>query len=101
MSQYAFRLAGDAIGIGISRLYSFLGLMPVTITGPGVGFFDLMQSGFEKHVNTNLQVRFESVPEISVEMDEPNLIYEGNAEASLVDLDMNVIAESRAEGLGQ
>ncbi|MEM7463800.1 MAG: ROK family protein [Pseudomonadota bacterium] len=101
MAQYAFRLAGDAIGIGISRLYSFLGLMPVTITGPGVRFFDLMQSGFEKHVNTNLQVRFESVPEISFEMDEPNLIYEGNAEASLVDLDMNVIAERRAEGLGQ
>lgn len=101
MAQYAFRLAGDAVGMGISRLHSFLGLMPVTITGPGVRFFDLMQGGFEKHVNTNLQVRFESVPEITFEIDEPNLIYEGNVEASLVDLDLHVIAERRTEGLGQ
>ncbi|MGI9400176.1 MAG: ROK family transcriptional regulator [Rhizobiaceae bacterium] len=100
MAQYAFRLAGDAIGMGISRLHSFLGLMPVTITGPGVSFFDLMQSGFEKHVSANLQVRFESVPEVNFELDEPNLIYEGNVEASLVDLDQNVIAARRAEGLG-
>lgn len=99
MSEYAFRVAGEVLGMGISRLYSFLGAMPLTITGPGLRYFDLMKAGMENHIHNNLPARFGQVPEIAFEAEEAILIFEGNVEASLADLDRNVIAERKLMGV--
>lgn len=40
---YAFRQAGTALGMALSHLFNLMGPMPVTITGAGLGFFDLME----------------------------------------------------------
>ena len=45
MSEYAFRQAGLALGQGLSRVLSLYGSMPVTITGPGTRFLDLLSRG--------------------------------------------------------
>ncbi len=92
-AAYAFRLAGEALGIGLSRLYSLYGVMPLTITGPGLIFFDLLEDALRKHMAHNLQVRFGSLPAISFEVEETNLIFRGNVQASLSDLDESVIAK--------
>jgi len=97
MAQYAFRQAGDAIGIGISRLHSFLGTMPVTITGPGIAFFDLMKESMEAQIRNNLQVRFDTMPDIVIDTDEAELIFQGNIQASLADLDAGIMAERKSE----
>ena len=93
MAEYAFRQAGDVIGMGLSRLHSFLGTMPIAITGAGTAFLDLMMPGIEGHVKSNLQVRFDRMPPITIEADEAGLIFQGNVDASLNELDMNVIAK--------
>ncbi|MGB7334525.1 MAG: ROK family transcriptional regulator [Salaquimonas sp.] len=97
MAGYAFRQAGDVIGMGLSRLHSFLGTMPITITGPGANFLDLMLPSMEVHIKNNLQVRFENMPALTVEMNEAGLIYEGNVQASLGELDVNVIAKRKLQ----
>jgi predicted NBD/HSP70 family sugar kinase len=101
MAQYAFRQAGDAIGIGISRLHSFLGTMPVTITGPGMAFLDLMREAMETQIKNNLQVRFDEMPSLQVDEDEAGLVYQGNVQASLADLDTGIMADRRVYGRTQ
>ncbi len=92
MTTYAFRQAGEVIGMGLSRLHSFLGTMPITITGSGARFADLLLPSIQSHIKNNLQVRFDEMPPIEIEMDETDLIFRGNVQASLADLDQNVIA---------
>ena len=48
MSEYAFRMAGEAIGIGIGRLLTLFGPMPIAITGAGISFYDLLQEAIFK-----------------------------------------------------
>ena len=98
MAAYAFRQAGDVIGMGLSRLHSFMGTMPVTITGPGARFSDLMMPGMEAHIKSNLQVRFDTMPDLAIENDEAALIYQGNVGTSLGELDTNVIATRKSQG---
>lgn len=97
-AAYAFRQAGDVIGIGLSRLHSFMGTMPVTITGPGALFSDLILPSIQSHIKSNLQVRFDTMPEISIDSDDAALIYQGNVATSLADLDSNVIAMRKSTG---
>lgn len=97
MAAYAFRQAGDVLGMGLSRLHSFLGTMPITITGTGAKFLDLMLPSIEHHIKNNLQVRFEDMPSLTVDTDESSLIYEGNVQASLSELDTNVIARRKLQ----
>jgi predicted NBD/HSP70 family sugar kinase len=94
-AEYAFRVAGEVLGIGLSRLHSFLGTMPVTIIGEGTQFIDLLMPGIETHIKKNLQVRFDSMPPLTVGEDEAELIFQGNVQASLADLDGNVIADRK------
>lgn len=95
MAEFAFRQAGDALGIGISRLHSFLGTMPVTITGPGLAFLDLMKESMEAHIRNNLQVRFDTMPNMLIDDDEAGLVFQGNIQASLADLDAGMMAERK------
>jgi len=78
MAEFAFRQAGEVLGIGMSRLHSLYGPMPLTVTGPGVKYWDLMQASFEAPIRQNLQVRHGKMPEISIEENQSQLIFEGH-----------------------
>ena len=41
---FAFRQAGEVLGIGVSRLMSMYGPMPLMITGHGLRYYDLMKA---------------------------------------------------------
>jgi len=91
-ARFAFRLGGEAIGVGLSRLFSLFGTMSITLTGGGVRHFDLMQEGFDAHLQANIQSRFAAPPVISMETDEAPLIFDGNVQASLTNLDDTMVA---------
>lgn len=95
LAQYAFKQAGEVLGMGLSRLHSFLGTMPIMVIGPGLKFFDLMRDEFEKNIKSNLQVRFDEAVQITTNENEPILIYQGNIQASLADLDANIISDKQ------
>ena len=80
-SEYAFRLAGEALGVGLSRLVSLFGAMSITVTGRGVRNFDLLEPGFRAPLADNLQIRFAKSPEIRLERNETQMIYDGNVKA--------------------
>ena len=75
-----------------------MGTMPVTITGPGARFSDLMLPSIKAHIKSNLQVRFDTMPELAIDEDEAALIYQGNVATSLADLHSNVIAMRKSQG---
>ncbi len=95
MAQFAFRQAGEVLGIGISRIYNILGTMPITITGAGMHYFDLMHDEFVQNIKSNLQIRFETMPEINLVEEESHLIFEGNYQTMLGELDTNILAGSK------
>ncbi len=86
-AQYAFRNAGEALGAGLSRLFSLMSPMPVTITGPGAEHYDLMSEGLAACLKDNLVLRSQPVPKISVIPDESQLVFSGNVQTSLGELD--------------
>ncbi|MGH1350128.1 MAG: ROK family transcriptional regulator [Methyloligellaceae bacterium] len=91
MAEYAFRLAGEVLGTGLSRLYSLHGTMPLTITGPGIRYLDLMLPSVKKHIAQNIQVKFGGMPEITIRDDETSLVFEGNILSCLSDLDLRIM----------
>lgn len=95
-AQYAFRIAGETLGIGISRLMSVYGIMPLTISGRGLKYFDLMREGFEEPLNQNLNVRLEKMPAIEFHSGQTSLIYEGNIANCLKQLDANILSANAA-----
>lgn len=95
MSQFAFRQAGEVLGVGISRLLSLFGPMPLAITGPGLKYYDLMQASFEEPLRNNLQVRHGKMPEITLHSEQQTLVYDGNVESGLSYLDANVLAAGK------
>lgn len=92
MAEFAFRQAGEVLGIGMSRLHSLYGPMPITVTGPGVKYWDLMKSSFEAPLHQNLQVRHGQMPKITIEENQSQLIFEGHVSTCLSDLDADVIS---------
>jgi predicted NBD/HSP70 family sugar kinase len=86
-AEYAFRQAGEVLGVGLSRVYSLYEPMPLTITGPGIRYLDLMLPALEANLANNLVVRFAGAPKISIRGDEGELIFQGNVQACLSDLD--------------
>lgn len=86
-AEYAFRQAGEVLGVGLSRVHSLYEPMPLTITGPGIRYLDLMLPALEANLANNLVVRFAGAPEISIRDDEGELIFEGNVQACLSELD--------------
>ncbi len=86
--QHGFNKAGEAIGVGLARLISMYGSMPIVITGQGVSLFDLLEPELRFHLNEGLSVRLGAPPEIILIEDEINLIHEGNKSTSLNILDI-------------
>lgn len=87
-AQHAFNKAGEALGVGISRLITMYEPMPVLITGQGMSVFDLLEPEFRFHINAGLSARIGAPPEIKLIEDEVNLIHEGNKNTSLHRLDV-------------
>ena len=86
-AEYAFRQAGEVLGVGLSRVHSLYEPMPLTITGPGIRYLDLMLPALKANLANNLVFRFAAPPEISIRDDEGELVFQGNVEACLSDLD--------------
>ncbi len=91
MAEYAFRLAGKVLGTGLSRFYSLNGTMPLTITGAGTRYLDLMLPAIKTQIEKNLQVKFGGMPEISIRDDDTSLVFEGNIQSCLSDLDLKIM----------
>ncbi len=91
MAAFAFRQAGVALGTGLSRLLSLFGLMPIVITGPGTRYYELLQSGLESGLKQAHVVRMQGMPEITTELNEPELVYEGHIGRSLNIMDERII----------
>ncbi|MCA1490756.1 ROK family transcriptional regulator [Sinorhizobium alkalisoli] len=92
MAGYAFRQAGLALGIGISRLISLYEPMPIFVTGPGLRYFDLLQKGVEEGLQQSLQVRLQGMPEIAVATDEQQLAFDGHLNRALTAVDGDIAA---------
>lgn len=90
-ASLAYREAGLALGIGMSRVFSLYRHLPVFITGPGARHFDLMQSGFEDGLAQSQVVRMEGMPVVSVSHDEQQLIFEGQLDRALAVLDEDIV----------
>ena len=90
-AEYAFRRAGEVLGIGISRMFTFYAPVPITITGPGIRYLDLMLPSIKSHIEDSLFFRFEDIPEISIVDEEGPLVFDGNLQASVYDLDQQVV----------
>ncbi|MDM9628979.1 ROK family transcriptional regulator [Rhizobium sp. S152] len=92
MSAFAFRHAGIVLGNGLSRLLSLTARMPVTITGPGTRYFDLLRPGIEEGLAQSHLVRMEGMPELRVVLDEPMLVFEGHLNRALSVIDGDIVA---------
>lgn len=91
MANYAFREAGLALGFGLSRVFSLNSHMPVFITGPGARYFDLMRAGIEEGLSQSQVVRMEGMPALSVEVDEPQLVFQGHLERAMALVDEDIV----------
>lgn len=86
-AEYAFRQAGEVLGVGLSRVHSLYEPMPMTITGPGIRYLDLMLPALKANLANNLVVRFTAPPEISIRDNESELVFQGNVQTRLSELD--------------
>lgn len=91
MAAFAFRQAGLALGNGLSRLFSLHGNMPVFITGPGTRFYDLLKAGIHEGMVQTSAVRLGGLPEITIELDEPSLVFDGHMGLALSRLDEDIV----------
>ncbi|MDG2405734.1 MAG: ROK family protein [Paracoccaceae bacterium] len=97
MIRFAFRQAADVLAIGLSRMMTIHGPMPVTIAGPGVAYFDLMQGQFKSYLEQNLRIRVSHMPRISIENNERQLVFASNAKVSLAAFDRDYVATRLVE----
>ncbi|MBO3758396.1 ROK family transcriptional regulator [Ciceribacter sp. L1K22] len=92
MPSYAFREAGLALGYGLSRLLSLYGHLPISVTGPGARYFDLLHPGLVDGLSEAQVVRMFGVPALSVVSDEPMLVFEGHLDGALTVMDEDLVA---------
>lgn len=92
MAQYAFRQAGLALGQGLSRVLSLNETMPITVTGPGTRFYDLLAGGMEEGLRQSLHVRLNGLPKIDIVSNEAELVFDGHVDRTLAAVDLKVAA---------
>lgn len=95
MTQYAFRQAGEVLGVAIARVQSLFGPMPITVTGPGSAFYDLLEPAMSQQINQSLRIRLEGQCEIIQGKILSDLVYQGNIETCITELDNTVIAQRK------
>ncbi|WFU07876.1 ROK family transcriptional regulator [Rhizobium sp. CB3090] len=87
----AFRQAGLALGIGLSRVLSLHESMPIAITGPGTRYYDLLLEGISEGLAESHVVRMEGMPELRVMADEPTLVFDGHLNRALAMMDEDIV----------
>ncbi|MDE1994441.1 MAG: ROK family transcriptional regulator [Rhizobiaceae bacterium] len=92
----AFRQAGLALGIGLSRMLSLHERMPVAITGPGTRYYDLLMEGITDGLADSHVVRMEGMPELRLMADEPTLVFEGHLNRALAIIDNDIVRTGNA-----
>ena len=92
MIRFAFRQAADVLAMGLSRLMTIHGPMPVAIAGPGLSYLDIMEEQFKTHLEKNLRIRVSHIPQISIEQNERRLIFTSNTKVSLAAFDSECVA---------
>ena len=91
----AFHQAGEALGLGLSRMASIYGSMEIVMTGAGVEYFDLMQPMIRKHLNANNMHRFGHDITLQLRADEASLGFEAACQFSLQQIDESLVAPRR------
>lgn len=94
MPAYAFREAGLALGQGLSRLLSISGPLPITFAGLGARHFDLLRAGVEEGLSQAQVTRMVGLPELSVALEEPLLVFEGHLQRALAVLDEDIVSQA-------
>ncbi len=89
---HAFRLAGRAIGYGLSRLLAVFDPDCVVISGPGSHAFHLMAEEFTAALDASLVARVNGRPEIRTLADESEPIFNGLLLHTLSDIDQHDFA---------
>ncbi|WP_165775608.1 ROK family transcriptional regulator [Paramylibacter kogurei] len=92
MTEFAFRQAGTALGLSLSRLFNVLGPMPLTIVGAGLQFYDLLKHGLEKQLQDSFLVRMGQAPNVSFEPNEDRLAFDSNSFVTLREYDKTEVA---------
>ncbi|MGB1157239.1 MAG: ROK family transcriptional regulator [Alphaproteobacteria bacterium] len=93
--QIAFLAAGEAIGLGLSRLASVYGAMDVVVTGSGTEYFDLMEPVITKQLGENLLTRLGTEVTLTLKQDEPSLVYEALRSNTLSFIEEQLVATRR------
>lgn len=93
--QIAFLQAGEAIGLGLSRLVSVYGSLDIVVTGFGAQYFDLMEPVIAKHLSANLMTTLGNAVTLNVQRDEPTLIYEALSGNTLTYIEEELVAPRR------
>ena len=88
----AFRIAGGAIGFGISRLMTVFDPSHVVIVGPGAEAFSLMRDDIEAAIAASLVGRLHGVPKFLTHGDESEPIFKGLSDRALTEIDQNLFA---------
>jgi len=92
---FAFRQAGTALGMCLSRMFNVLGPMPLTIVGAGLEFYDLFRDGLEEKLNENFLVRGGHRPNVTLYSNESKPTFESNVFVSLRRYDRTIVATRR------
>lgn len=89
---YAFRQAGIALGMCLSRMFNVLGPMPLTIVGKGLEFFDLIQEGLEQQLHQSFLVRLGQEPAIRLHTEDSEMSFDSNVSVTLREFDRDYVA---------
>jgi len=92
MAGFAFRQAGVALGLCLSRMFNVLGAMPVTIVGKGVEFFDLIEEGLEEQLNNSFLVRMGQEPALRIQGKDSEMAFNSNVSVTLGRFDRSIVA---------
>ena len=93
--QIAFLQAGEAIGLGLSRLISVYGSLDIVITGFGTEYFDLMEPVVSKHLSANLLTKLGKEVSLTIQPNEPAMIYDASNSNTLTYIEEKLVAPRR------
>jgi len=91
-AEYAFRAAGECLGLALSRLNSLLTVSDITITGYGTRFIDLLMPSIQEGLGQTMQAKQGRMPNVHIELEEAEFIHAGNMQWSLAKLDEHRVA---------
>ena len=88
----AFRIAGEAIGLGLGSLFALIDPAPVAFVGHGAHAFDLMETAIREAVARTAGGQHASALSLDTSPDEAPLIREGSAMRALAAIDRQISA---------